>query len=236
MKKNEKDEYGMTALHYAALDADEAEVTRLLEAGFDPNILNEEGQAPIFNVLTVFGEDGVAQRASRAVIFRQLWDVTNTDIRAGEDNDGYTVLQLMAIFGFDVLIQETLLREPSLAKKTMRHTLDYPIHTAILNAMVNQHGEHGLAVIKALFESDPDCATYRNAKGQTALHYAVCYGHLDMVEYCTQYYNNRLDEIDHDGITALGMLDSSSESADEIRGYLIGQGAHEPVVSGHRSI
>ncbi len=217
---------GMTALHLAAGAGNLPEITRLLDAGADPNALNLEDQPPLFNALELSMAEGAEARPPKEAIFRALWVHTNPSIRLGSDSDGNTVLQLMARYGFAELAEERLNDAPRLAEKA-NIAGNYPIHTAILSAQQ--------AVAEKLFSADSNTSTYQDAKGRTPLHLAARHGSLDMVKLCclaARAAGANIDAMDGEGMTALAFaMDGSGRQDDTIRDYLIEAGAKERAVN-----
>ncbi|MCH9756605.1 MAG: ankyrin repeat domain-containing protein [Gammaproteobacteria bacterium] len=216
---------GMTDLHRAASHGNQEEVTRLLAEGvIDPNQLNLAGQPALFKALELSMAEGPEARPGREAIFRQLWDVTRPEVRLVQDKRGNTALQLMAVRGFDELTRWLLAEAPELAKKPMKYSDEYPIHSAILNTRLDPAAN--FEVTKALFELDPDTATYKTAKQQTPLHYAVCHGSDEMVQYCCDgRFGDDIDATDREGMTALAFAKVNDNTVAE--GYLLAAGADE---------
>ena len=181
----------------------------------------------LLNVLRLQDDEGAEEKAARAMAFKEAWDRTSPAMREGQNDEGDTVLQFMAVHGFDGLIQDVLQQAPHLAEKATKARGEYPIHTAILNERAGS-GE-ALAVVNKLFECDPKSWEYKTLNGRTALHYAARYGSRDMVECCYQKSQGGIDEEDRDGMTALAWaIDAGNEAA---RTYLIEQGADENLVN-----
>jgi len=224
--KNTEDNPGnMTALHLAAVEACLAKVEQLLQDHADPYALNIDGQPPLFSTLECAISDTPEVKAKRAEVFKLLWENT-PDKRLSQDKEGNTVLHLMAVYGFDNLIRDTIKKAPQLTVlPTYYNNKAYPIHTAILN--------NRLDAAKAFFELDPETPTYRDEKNQSPLHYAVRYASKTMVELCCKYQKNNLDEPDRDGKTALAWAIETDRP--EIQAYLIAQGADEDTANSSTS-
>ena len=216
----EKNPGGMTALHLAAAYGDQEKVGQLLQEGTNPNQLNTEGQPPLFNVLELSMADGPEVIPQRDVLFRTLWHATAPETRLTQDKEGNTVLQLMAVHGFDALTREILEQAPQLASRYMNTTREYPIHTAILNGQ--------LKVMEALFDLDPETPTYKTFKNQSALHYAARYGSLQMITLCCTHRAGDIDEKDNAGKTPLTW--AKEENSDDVYDYLIEQGANSDLI------
>jgi len=219
-KQTERNPGGMTALHLAAAYADLIKVTELLKAGANPNQLNDGGQPPLFNALELSMAEGPDVIPKRTAIFKTLWEATSPEVRLIQAKEGITIVQLMAIHGFADLTREILKTDPQLAKLTMHHTAEYPIHTAILNGHLD--------VAEALFDLDPNTGTYKNTRQQSALHYAARYGSEAMVSVCCEHRAGDIDEKDSQGKTPLTW--AKEENNDNVQNYLIAQGANEDLV------
>ncbi|MDX2346694.1 MAG: ankyrin repeat domain-containing protein [Legionella sp.] len=184
-------------------------------------------QSDLLNALPfTLGEDASA-RPEKARDFLALWHAADSNTRLSQDDEGNSVLHFIALYGYDDLIQTVLNDEPELAEKKRTYTDEYPIHLAVSNAIFEEHGDSGLAVIKKLYACDPNTATHQNSDDQTALHYAVRYGSAKMVKYCCEHLGQaNIDEKDTEGMTALAW----AESKPAMKAYLIGQGAKEAEV------
>lgn len=214
----------MSALHLAALRGDVNHVRQLLDEGANPHALNSDKQPPLFNTLERAGIESPEKIAAREQAFRLLWNATDADTRISQDAEGNTVLQLMAVYGFDKLVPEVLQQAPELASRYMKTTGEYPIHTAILN---NQ-----LDVAEALFDIDTATAGYKTFKLQSPLHYAAHYGSEAMVLLCCEHHRQHardIDEHDRAGKTALAYAKQRNHTG--IADYLIDQGADETRVN-----
>jgi hypothetical protein len=181
----------------------------------------------LLNILRVQDDEGAEDKAARAVAFKAAWDKTSPAIREGQNDEGDTVLQFMAVHGFEGLIQDVLHDAPSLAGKATHARGEYPIHTAILNGFSGS--EEALAVVNKLFECDPQSGGYKTLQGRTALHYAARYGSLEMVKCCYENYQGNIDEEDRDGMTALAW--AVNEGQEAVQAYLIEQGADQDLVN-----
>ncbi|MDF1677090.1 MAG: ankyrin repeat domain-containing protein [Legionellaceae bacterium] len=225
---------GMTALHIAAVRGQKAEVSRLLaENPGAANQMNNAGQPPLFNVLELamrerFGENAAAAKALRREIFWEIWEKTDPELRTGQDEDGQTILHLMAINGFDELIPEVLARlgdDKSLLTKQMQDNFvyhgEYPIHTAILNAQLD--------VVRVLYALDSDSATYTDADGKTPLHYAAQYGKEEMIRVCGEQHQGEVDVKDDKLRTPLMLTKEYNRTPDKdaVLAYLTSMGANE---------
>nr|MCH9716902.1 hypothetical protein [Gammaproteobacteria bacterium] len=57
----------------------------------------------LLNILRLQDDEGAEDKAARAVAFKQAWDKTSPAMRDGQNDEGDTVLQFMAVHGFDGL-------------------------------------------------------------------------------------------------------------------------------------
>ncbi len=225
---------GMTALHLAAVHGQKDEVSRLLaENPGAANQVNKAGQPPLFNTLELamrerFGENVTAAKAGRREIFWEIWEKTDPALRIGQDEDGGTILHLMAINGFDELISEVLARlgdDKSLFTKHMKDNFvyhgEYPIHTAVLNGQ--------LEVVRVLYGLDPHAATYIDADGKTPLHYAAQYGQEEMVCLCGEQHTGDIDVRDDRLRTPFMLAKEYNSTPDKaaVLAYLTSKGADE---------
>jgi uncharacterized protein len=217
----EKNPGRMSALHLAAVDGDIDQVKNLL--GQDPdaaNALNINNQSPLFSILNRGGLEPPEQIKAREEAFNLLWDATDPKIRKSQDKQGNTVLQHMAVYGFDELAGEVLKKAPGLASRAMKTSGEYPIHTAILNGR--------LKVAEVLFNADAETPNRETFKLCTPLHYAARYGSQAMVELCCEHQKNNLDAHDREGKTPLAWAIEANRT--DIKDYLIEQGADEALV------
>ncbi len=223
---------GMTPLHVAAMRGDKDKVQALLAGGANPNLLNNAGEPPLFNVLRLSIRAGSEVIPGREEIFNLLWDVTASEVRTGQDKQGGTVLHLMAANGFDGLMRKILEKEPKLASKhKLYNAREYPIHTAIIN------GDQKAAEV--LFDLDPATSSYTNVTDQSPLHLAAQSSNKKMSDLCCENYTGNIDKPDRDGRTPLGLLRGRMNlTADELKDYedcLISQGAQKEQVNSRRT-
>ena len=108
------------------------------------------------------------------------------------DNDGNSVLHLIALYGYESLITEVLTSESTLFTTHNKHS-HYPVHTAILN--------HQTECLRVMLEIN-GVETLTDASGETALHYAARYGSKNIIESCCQKFTN-VDLCDLQGRTPL---------------------------------
>ena len=208
----------MSELHLAAVDGDLDRVKEFIEQDADAaNALNIDNQPPLFSILYRGGLESPEKIAAREEAFNLLWDATSPAIRTSQDKQGNTVLQLMAVYGFDELASKVLKEAPGLASRYMKTSGEYPIHTAILNGR--------LGVAEVLFNADAETANRKTFKLCTPLHYAARYGSQAMVELCCEHQKNNLNALNREGKTPLALANST-----EIQDYLITQGADETLV------
>lgn len=191
---NQETSAGMTPLHLAAAVGNLHAVYALLNRGADPVKTNKNGQMPLFSALFVpmlFDESILHQKK---LIFRAL-NTAAPETLAHPDSSGDTVFHLMATHGFESLMRDGLKQEPR-GPFLMNNLSRYPIHMAILNQQ---------PVIANLLLDIPMVATLTDAYGQNALHYAVRFSTLEMVQRCC---NAPIDihQQDNEGHTALALL------------------------------
>ncbi|MCH9756169.1 MAG: ankyrin repeat domain-containing protein [Gammaproteobacteria bacterium] len=216
---------GMTPLHLAAIRGDSARVQQLLaDSRTHPDQLNHAGEPALFGVLRLSAAAGPEVIPGRERIFNQLWDVTTPEIRVCQDKLGGTILHLMAADGFDKLTREVLAKEPGLASKHLfDNTRDYPIHTAIGNGYLD--------VAEALFDLDPETATYLNVSDQCPLHLAAQSASKEMLELCCTQHIGDINQVDINGRTALALLrgrgDLTEDEKTDFEGCLVAKGAQE---------
>ena len=216
-----------TALHRAAGEGDLDKVTRLLQSDIDPNVRDPIQQPALFKIFRPSWLGNNAEHMDRIAIFRMLWDVTDPEIRSGQDQEGNTVLHLMAQHGFDELIGETLSHVPNLVQKKTYVTSESPIHTAILNSCLGS--EKALLMSQYFFDFDTNIASDKDLKDQNILHYAVRYGSLDILDLCYNQYTGDIDATDQAGMTPLAM--AKNEGNLEAYSYLMSKGADEQMIN-----
>ncbi|MBL7481304.1 ankyrin repeat domain-containing protein [Legionella bononiensis] len=170
---NKTNTYGMTPLHVAALEGYYYTVWVLLSLGADSNLKNMQSQLPLFSALVLPVSYAPELKETKIKIFRMLREKTPTMLNL-QDNNGDTVLHLMATHGFSSLLEESVSSNPMLAyiKNNNSH---YPVHTAILNDQLD--------CLRILLK-DKDISILADSKGRVALHYAARYSGKEMVELC----------------------------------------------------
>jgi uncharacterized protein len=216
-----------TALHRAAGEGDLDKVTRLLQSGIDPNVCDPIQQPALFKILRSSWSGNDAEHMARIATFRVLWDVTDPEIRSGQDQEGNTVLHLMAQHGFDELIGETLSHVPTLVQKRTYVTSESPIHTVILNSCLDS--EKAFLMGEHFFACDVNVANDKDLKDQNILHYAARYGSLKILELCYHAYDGDIDATDQAGMTPLAI--AKNENNLEAYSYLMSQGADETLIN-----
>ncbi|MDF1683080.1 MAG: ankyrin repeat domain-containing protein [Legionellaceae bacterium] len=218
MNTSEQNPGGMSDLHLAAADAAIQEVKVLLDANADVNEKNNANETPLFSCLKCNISDTPEIKATREQIFGLLWDKSSEQLMH-QDNEGNTVLQLMAVDDYHNLIRTCLNQAPQLSGMHARFQNGvYPIHNAILN--------NAYASAQALFESDNNTSQYLDDQAQSPLHYAARYGTLEMVQLCCKHQKDEINAYDKEEKTALNWAKDSGAD-DAIINYLVQQGAEE---------
>lgn len=162
---NTQDKFGMTALHYAAIEGQVAAINALLSQGASPKIANIRKQLPIHSALFVPILHDKQYRTRKEEIFKCLLDYA-PDTLNSQDIDGNTLMHLAAEKGFDALITSLLEKNLKLVFLENYQGLA-PIHSAILN-------QQEQAVAKLLEVGD--VAQIKGKNNRLPLHYAARYG------------------------------------------------------------
>lgn len=208
---DEGDANGMTPLHMSAVNGYLFTVCALLDNGADAKTANRRKQSPIQSALfvPVSHDDELLKR--KASIFQKLLAST-PDVINMPDQDGNTMLHNMAEHGFEAITAEVLTKAPGLALLQNKASL-YPVHTAILN--------HQFGVLRQLLDID-NVALLCDSNKRVALHYAACYGTVEMVEACCLATNdiNIRDDADN-----TPLLWAAKADKQDILEYLLEQGA-----------
>lgn len=188
---NKPDSTGMPPLHIAAAAGDLKTVSELLALGADPTTVNHHLQLPIFSALflpIVYEED---LKENKIKIFKMLMEKAPASIIEQDDN-GNTLLHLIASNGLSTLIPEVLKTNATLCKIQNYHS-HYPVHTAILN--------HQIDCARILLQ-DNGAELLSDSQGRVPLHYAALYSGKDMVELCCNLSTN-LNPLDDENKTPL---------------------------------
>lgn len=172
---NQQTPFGMTALHFAALNGHFQAVKNLVAAGARADISNQNGQYPIHSALELPIQKDERSIPTKVAIFEYLKNQAPS-VLTSVDSSGDTIAHLMAVNGFNNLINDLIKDNKDLLFVNNNHSR-YPIHTAILN---NQ-----LDVVRTLIKV-PEMALVKDAEKRTALHYAAKYGNADMVLACCE--------------------------------------------------
>lgn len=171
---NAQNQYGMSALHLAAIQSHLVTCQALCHLGADLHLLNKEGQLPLYCVLTDPTRPGAASVARQAAVFRDLWQRAPDTIQQ-QDRLDQNVTHLMAIYGHLDLLEEAMDYDPALVLRTNTSGAA-AIHAAI------DHQQ--LLVLKSIAGHVPATMALPGHKLRLPLHYAVLAEDNDMVAYC----------------------------------------------------
>jgi len=97
------DEYGRTPLHYAAGDGDPARVAALLNAGYDPNLQDDDGFTPLHSAAQASAA-AVAElllEAGEAVDVADAWGNTPLDRAMFSSRGDGALIRLLRVRGGD---------------------------------------------------------------------------------------------------------------------------------------
>ncbi|MDX2346693.1 MAG: ankyrin repeat domain-containing protein [Legionella sp.] len=183
--------------------------------------LNEVTPLELFQALELTRSDGPKEIKTKAAEFKALWARATPDVCRAQNSAGQTVLQLMVVYGFNLLIPFILQDMPELALRHAKQNNEYPIHTAILN--------HEIDVVQLLLEV-PGVSNLRNDRNQSILHYAARFGSQDMMLLCCKKRAGNIDEKDRFGKTPLAL--AREENSPDVEAVLIAQGADGNLVEG----
>lgn len=186
---NTPNAFGMTLLHRAAIEGNSNTVVSLVNLGADPRKPNKQGQLPVFSalVLPMVYEDEVKE--SKIKIYQFLKE-TAPDTLNQLDENGDSVLQMMAINDFTTLMEGVLRSNNALAYKANNHS-HFPVHTAILN--------NNLESVRILLKEN-DMTNAADSKKRLPIHYAARYGGEEMLALCFDASSN-IDPLDIQGKT-----------------------------------
>lgn len=170
---------GTTLLHQAATLGYYRTTQALLTLGADPKKTNKLGESALFSALKlpITHEKHLVNQKQK--IFVLLYSRIPEELTA-TNQEGCSLVHLMAAFGFDTLLQRVLNKHPELAFQANKLT-HYPIHQAILN---NQY-----ETAKTLLQLD-NAFALKDQKNRTALHYAAIHGQKQIVKVCCEVTPN----------------------------------------------
>ncbi len=180
---NDKDGYGMSPLHLAAMAGHTPTVKLLLRLGADVKALNKNMQSPLFAALILPLLCTPEEKEKRLACYEVLKEKAPIAVLRAKDKNGETLLQQMAEHGLLLQLNDLLRECPELAGVRNNHS-HYPIHTAVLN-------DQSDCVARLLQE--PDALRWVDSAGDTALHYAVMYGAAPMIDHCCAAFKGKLD-------------------------------------------
>lgn len=166
--------HGNTLLHLAAA-LGHVHVTRaLLALGASLNETNANNESALFSALLLPVAYDSQLKKNKEVVFALLSHDLDT-LSTVKNQSGDTLLHLMAVHGYDQLIEKTLRGHDSSLVFISNNSCHYPIHSAILNA------QHPCARLLLAVKEGEQLA---DAKGRNALHYAAKYGDDAMMQIC----------------------------------------------------
>jgi ankyrin repeat protein len=122
---------GMSLLHLAASKGNVHTVQILLEKGANPNQMNQHGQPPIFSALITAITHDQDLISRKEAVFNELKKYVSSTLMH-QDNNGETIMHLIAIYGFDSLLSPLLATHNELAFLADNMN-ECPIHKAIAN-------------------------------------------------------------------------------------------------------
>lgn len=189
---NDKNFFGMTPLHCAALKGHLNTLKTLLSLGANKYLNNQQHQNPFFSALTLPIGAREDLRKKKTIIFKLLMPLEEQYLYQ-KDTQGDTIVHQMALHGFNDLLKDTLEINANSAKIANNHRY-CPIHVAILNGqaesfslLLHAHGD--------LIEDNA---------GLLPIHFAARYGNHDIMLECVKFYND-IDIIDPQGRTPLNI-------------------------------
>lgn len=188
---NAADEYGMTPLHIAASQGYVFTVKALLSKGADAHKTNLQHQLPVHRALFVPMLHDANLLKRKEEIVAMLLALT-PEALSMQDQEGDTLLHLLAMQQFDHLLAQVLKANSQLAFIKNNNEI-FPVHTAILN-----HQREALDLLLAIEGGDK----LGDKQNRLPIHYAALYGDSKMVASCCRNKEN-INARDDEGKTPL---------------------------------
>ncbi|KTC83130.1 ankyrin repeat domain-containing protein [Legionella cincinnatiensis] len=166
---------GITLLQLAAARGHYHTTEILLSLGANPQEKNTKGEPLLFSILMLPIQHNERMKKNKQLIFTLL-NRSSENILKERNQSNDTILHIMAIYGYDKLVEQVLTqpqtKELAFVSNNLGH---YPIHAAILNA------QHQCAKLLLYIDGVEQLT---DAKGRNALHYAARYSDVDMMKIC----------------------------------------------------
>jgi ankyrin repeat protein len=186
-RQDENIESGLTALHFAALNALTEMANLLLQCGANPNARSD------------FGDTALHLAIRRRLLGRKnddAWEVGQYAVESLtdliDDHEGSEASDIyQTISDTRLLIVETLLKSESINVKIANNHGDYPQH------VIDFHRPQALSILKKLMEKGAD-ASQPNRARQTCLHLASKAGNIEVIRKLVEEGNDIMLE-DSDG-------------------------------------
>jgi len=177
-------------IHIAAIKGHLNTVTALLEKGAPADTKNRIHQLPLYSALMLPIVCSPGLQSKKTLIYKVLEQKQTSHTskqKAHIDTNGDSVCHLMAVHGFNDLLEDALRRNPSLAALRNNHSLS-PLLIAIM------HNQFSCATPLLRVEG---AAEVPDSKRRVAIHYAAIYGSTEMIGLCCDHHVN-LNAVDTD--------------------------------------